>query len=89
MIASMGWVEDLGPTEVLIKLKAGRTFAFPKRPGLKWGTSVRVFWNEKTAKVGNVMTLDELNLLKDPREIPESEQLPPHDDDIQRIIDNL
>jgi len=74
MIAGTGWVEDVKPTGILIKLKAGRTFEVPRRINLKWGESVRVFWNEETNRIGHIMTLDELHLLDSPKEFTMPEE---------------
>lgn len=88
MIATIGWVEDIGPTDVLIKLKAGRSVRVPRRNGLKWGESVRVFWEEESMRVGNIMTLDELHILSTPKDVA-VEHLPGFDYDIHDIIDSL
>ena len=84
----MGWVEDIGPTDVLIKLKAGRSVRVPRRGGLKWGESVRIFWEEESMRVGHVMTLDELHILSTPKDVA-PEHLPAFDYDIAEILARL
>lgn len=90
MIATTGWVEGIDTTGALIKLKAGPTVRIPRMPGLKWGESVRVFWNEKTNHIGSVQTLDDLHYLYDPKELTWSEAcLPWENPTAEEIVDDL
>lgn len=90
MTPVVGWVSNCKGSELEIRLKTGPRFTIPRRPNLKWGDSVRVFYDYDKMRPGQIILLDDLHLMGAEREATWGEEDNPWtDDEILGIVDSL
>lgn len=86
----VGWVSGCTGSELEIRLRTGPRFTIPRRPNLKWGDSVRVFYDYDKMKPGQIILLDDLHLMGVEREAAWSEEDHPWDEpNIEDILASL
>ena len=85
-----GWVSDITGSELEIRLKTGPVITIPRRPDLRWGDSVRVFYDYERMEPGQILSLNSMHEMGETREAPWTEEDHPWDtDDLLAIIEGL
>lgn len=74
-----GWVASTKGSELVIRLRTGPTFTIPHRDDLRWGDSVRVFYDYEKMKPGRIYLLDKLHQMGEEREATWGEEDHPWD----------
>lgn len=86
----VGWVSGYTGSELEIRLRTGPTITVPSRANLRWGDSVRVFYDYDKMRPGQILSLEQLATMREQTEITWGEEdLPWNEPDIQDIINSL
>jgi len=90
MIPVEGWVSRIQGPELKIRLRTGPTITVPRRDDLRWGESVRVFYNYDKMRPGQILSLEQLATMREQTEITWGEEDHPwNEPNIQDIINSL
>jgi hypothetical protein len=83
----MGWVSSCKKgSELEIRLKTGPVITIPHRDDLRWGDSVRVFYDYERMRPGQIILLDKLHQMSEEVEATWDEEDHPWD---EPNIDNI
>ena len=90
MMPVVGWVSNVRGPELEIRLQTGPRFTIPHREDLRWGDSVRVFYDYGKMKPGQVIPLDKLHEMSEVKEITWGPEDNPWDEsEILSIVDGI
>jgi hypothetical protein len=90
VVPVVGWVSRINGPDLEIRLRTGPRFNIPRRDDLRWGESVRVFYDYDNMRPGQILSLEQLALMREEKYIPWGDEDNPWDEaETMDIINSL